>query len=259
MALTDSDYNDISKHYVYLLFKYAHIAIPNAQMAAKYKAGYNNENIVPAYMKADNHDDNGSIDAYITEKPPILTYNEYDIGYLSKAKIACNMIKELNKIWKNDPLYDGRNLIECMGIQGHDMVAPVTASQNQQSLLLFTGLIDEGLLDCISYSEIDIRQPNSAPGGEALSPVVLNQKQADTIGYQYALLFKTLDKYKKYIDHAILWAQYGESYLNSFVLFDHEKNASQAYYAAMDPDRYIAGHSYLDDFFEGEYQKIKDK
>jgi GH35 family endo-1,4-beta-xylanase len=259
MALTDSDYNDISKHYIYLLFKYAHIAVPNAQMAAKYKEGYNDENIVPSYMKMDDHDDNGSIDAYITEKPPILTYNEYDIGYLTKAKIAYNMIKELNKIWKTDPLYDGRNLIECMGIQGHDMVAPVTASQNQKSLLLFTGLVDEGLLDCISYSEIDIRQPNTAPGGEAAAPVVLNQKQADAIGYQYALLFKMLDKYKKYIDHAILWAQYGESYLNSFVFFDHEKNASQAYYAAMDPDKYITGHSYLDDFFEGEYQKIKDK
>jgi hypothetical protein len=254
MAMTDTDYSDISRHYIYLLFKYAHIAIPNALMAEKYKAHYNDDNIVPAYMKMDRHDDNGSIDAYITEKLPILTYNDYGINILSKAKIACNMIKELNTVWKNDPLYDGRNLIECMGIQGHDTVTSVTASQNQQSLLLFTGLIDEGLLDCISYSELDIKQVNSAPGGEALAPAALNKKQADAVGYQYALLFKLFDKYKKYIDHVIVWSQYGVSYLDSYVLFDHEKMASQAYYAVMDPDKYIMGHSYLDDFFDGEYR-----
>jgi GH35 family endo-1,4-beta-xylanase len=258
MAMTDTDYFDINSHYVYLLFKYAHIAVPNALMAAKYKEFYNDDNIIPAYMKMDGHDDDGSIDAYIAEKPPILIYNDYEISIWSKAKIAYNMIRELNTAWKTDPLYDGRNLIECMGIQGHDQVTPVTASQNQQSLLLFAGLIDEGLLNRISFSEIDIRQPNDAPGGEALAPAVLNQKQADAVGYQYALLFKLFDKYKKYIDHVILWSQYGTSFLNSYVLFDQEKMASQAYYAVMDPDKFITGHSYLDDFFDGEYQKIKD-
>jgi len=259
MAMTDTDYSDINSHYVYLLFKYAHIAIPNALMAEKYKTHYNDDNIVPAYMKMDNHDDNGSIDAYITEAPPILTYNDYEISILSKAKVAYNMIKELNTAWKNDPLYDGRNLIECMGIQGHNLVTTATASQNQQSLLLFTKLIDEGHLDSVCYSEIDIRQPNEAPGGEALAPAALNQKQADAVGYQYALLFKMFDKYKKYIDHVIFWSQYGASFLNSYVLFDHEKKASQAYYAVMDPDKFITGHSYLDGFFSGEYQKIKDE
>lgn len=256
MALTDTDYSDISKHYVYLLYKYAHIAVPNALMAEKYKAHYNDDNIVPAYMKMDDHDDNGSIDAYITEKPPILTYNDYEINILLKTRIAYNMIKKINSAWKEDPLYDGRNLIECMGIQGHDIVSPATASKNQQALFLFASLIDEGLLDCITYSEMDIRQVNSAPGGEALAPAVLNQKQADAVGYQYALLFKLFDKYKKYIDHVILWSQYGNSYLNSYVLFDHEKMASQAYYAVMDPDKFIKGHSYLDEFFEGEYEKL---
>jgi hypothetical protein len=26
----------------------------------------------------------------------------------------------------------------------------------------------------------------------------------------------------------------------------------------MNPDRFILGHSYLDDFFEGEYEKLED-
>ncbi|WP_461257247.1 endo-1,4-beta-xylanase, partial [Treponema sp. R80B11-R83G3] len=259
MAMTDTDYSDISKHYVYLLYKYAHIAVPNALMAAKYKEHYHDDNIVPAYMKMDDHDDNGSIDAYITEKPPILTYNDYDyeVNILSKMIIICNMIKELNTAWKNDPLYDGRNLIECMGIQGHERVTPFTISRNRRFLFLFADLIEQGLLNCISYSEIDMKQPNDAPGGEALAPAILNQKQADAIGYQYALLFKLFDKYKKYIDHVILWSQYGHSFLNNYVFFDHEKMASQAYYAVMDPDKFIKGHSYLDGFFDVGYDKLK--
>jgi len=257
MAMTDDDFGDIRQHYVYLLFKYAHIAIPNAQMAEKYKAGYNDPNIVPEYMKLDNHDKGGSIDAYINAKPPILAYNDYEIIISSKARVAYNMIRELNTAWKTDPLYDGRNLIECMGIQGHDLVNPKLASQSQIAATLFFGLIDDGLLDSICYSELDLIQPDGAPGGGAIAPAVLNQVQADAIGYQFALLFKLFDKYKKYIDHVIIWDQFGSSWHGSYVLFDHQKNASHAYYGIMDPDKYIAGHSYLDDFFFDEYEALK--
>nr|AGS52042.1 endo-1,4-beta-xylanase [uncultured bacterium contig00008] len=257
MAVMDNDFKDIRQHYIYLLYKYAHIAVPNAQMAAKFKAGYGDPDIVPGYMKLDNHDNNGSIDAYVSEKPPILVYNDYGIVAFSKAKVIYNMIKDLNAAWKLDPLYDGRNLIECFGIQGHDSVNPTTASLNQQAVILFTSLIDEGLLDCICYSELDIRQLNPVPGGEAHAPNILNQKQADVIGYQYALFFKMFEKFKKYIDHVIIWSQFGASYQDSYVLFDDKQMASQAYYAVMDPDKFIKGHSYLDSYFSGEYEKIK--
>ncbi|MDR0301247.1 MAG: endo-1,4-beta-xylanase [Treponema sp.] len=249
MAMTDNDINNIRQHYMYLIFRYAHIAVPNAQMAEKYKANYNDPYIVPAYMKMDNHDNNGSIDAYISEKPPLLSYNDYEITVYSKARVICNMIRELNTMWKTDRLYDGRNLIECMGIQGHDTVSPTLTARHQQSAAMFTNLIDEGLLDKICYSEVDIKLPDSAPGGKALAPDVLNQKQADVIGYQYALLFKMFEKNKKYIDHVIIWNQFGAGWQNSYVLFDHEQKASQAYYAVMDPDKFIKGHSYLDNYF----------
>jgi len=252
MSLTDMDITDIRMHYVYLLFKYAHIAVPNAQMAAKYKAGFSDPDIVNDYMKMDNHDDNGSIDAYITANPPILILNDYGINIASKAKVAYNMIREINNAWKTDPLYDGRNLIEGMGIQGHEIVTPITAKQNRQSAGLFARLIDEGLLDCICYTGVDIRQPYDAPGGEAHAPAVLNQTQADVIGYQYALLFKVFEKYRKYIDHVIFWSRYGAGWMNSYVPFDHEKMASQAYYGIMDPDKFLKEHTYLDYYFNRE-------
>jgi len=256
MSLTDLDITDIRMHYVYLLFKYAHIAVPNAQMAAKYKAGFSDPQIVNDYMKMDNHDDNGSIDAYITGKPPILILNDYGINIATKAKVAYNMIREINIAWKTDPLYDGRNLIEGMGIQGHEIVSPIAANQNRQSAGLFARLIDEGLLDCLCYTSVDIRQPHNAPGGEASAPAVLNQIQADVIGYQYALLFKVFEKYKKYIDHVIFWSQYGAGWMDSYVPFDHEKMASQAYYGIMNPDKFIKEHTYLENFFNREKQNI---
>jgi GH35 family endo-1,4-beta-xylanase len=258
MAMTDNDTYVTRQNYVYLLFKFAHIAVPNAQMAAKFKAGYKNNEIVPEYMKQDDHDIDGSIDAYINEKPPILIYNEYEFATVSKAHVVYNMIRELNTVWKTDTLYDGRNLIECVGIQGHEMVGPSLIAQNKEAVDLLITLIEEGLLDSICFSEVDVRQPSRAPGGEALSPAVLNQKQADAIGYQYALLFKMFDKYKKYIDHVIFWGHYGSNWMKSYLLFDHEQKASQAYYAVMDPDRFIKGHPYLDDYFKGEYALISE-
>jgi GH35 family endo-1,4-beta-xylanase len=259
IAMTDDDFGDIKQHYVYLLFKYAHIAVPNAMMAEKYKTHYNDPDIVPEYMKKDAHDNNGSIDAYITEKPPVLICNDYEFTFYGKAKVACNMIRELNSAWKNDPLYDGRNLIECIGFQGHETVSPDIVSQTQSAVEMFTSIIDEGLLDSICFSEMDIKQGDYAPGGVAFAPDILNQKQADAIGYQYALFFKFFEQYKKYIDHVIFWNESGVSWLNSYVLFDHEEKASQAYYGIMDPDRFIKGHSYLDEYFLGEYEKVSEQ
>jgi hypothetical protein len=252
-AMTDNDFGDITQHYVYLLFKFAHIAVPNEQMAEKFKKNYNE---LPGYMKVDGHDKDGSIDDYILEKPPLLAYNDYGAASYTKTKLAYNMIKALNKTWLDDPLYDGRNLIEVMGIQVHDALSGTFAGENQRALALYANLIDKGLLTKIAYSELDIRIPDTAPGGGIIATNDLNIKQADTLGYQYALLYKVFTKYAKYISHVINWGTSGCGWRNSFVLFNKKEQANQAYYGVMDPDRFIKGHSYLDSFFAGEYEKI---
>jgi GH35 family endo-1,4-beta-xylanase len=246
-AMTDDDFGDIRQHYIYLLYKYAHIASPNAQMAARFKANYNS---LPSYMKLDGHDDKGSIDAYVTDAPPLLAYNDYGIATYTKARMAYNMIKELNAAWLSDPLYDGRPLIEIMSIQGHDAISPTLASDNQAAIALFAALIDEGLLGGITFSELDLRIPDSAPGGGSLAPAVLNRRQADALGYQYALLFKVFEEYARYIDHVIIWGIAGWSWQDSYVVFNEKLQANQGYYGIMDPDRFIKGHSYLDYYFK---------
>lgn len=246
---------DLKEHYVYLLFKYAHIAAPNASMAAAYKANYAD---LPEYMKLDGHDTGGSIDAYVVDNPPKLTYNDYGIATRSKARTVYNMVRELNTAWRSDPLYDGRPLIEDVGIQGHDSVGRTLASDNQYAMALYATLVDQGLLSGISFSEFDLKMPTSAPGGGAVAPAVLNVRQSDALGYQYALMYKLFTKFAPYIDHIISWGVSGSGWQGSYVLFDSEDNANAGYYGAVNPDRFILGHSYLDDYFAGEYEKIQD-
>ncbi len=247
--------DDIKEHYIYLLFKYAHIAAPNAEMAAAYKANYAD---LPEYMKLDGHDVDGSIDAYIVDNPPKLTYNDYGIATHSKARTVYNMVLELNTAWLSDPLYDGRPLIEDIGIQGHDAIGNTLASDNQYAMALYASLVDQGLLSGISYSEFDLRVPTNTPGGGAIAPAVLNVRQSDALGYEYALMYKLFNKFAPYIDHIISWGVSGSGWQGSYVLFDSESNANAGYYGAMNPDRFILGHSYLDYYFENEYKKLQD-
>lgn len=256
VAMSDDQIDgDIREHYIYLLFKYAHIAAPNAKMAAAYKANYAN---LSEYMKLDGHDSDGSIDAYIVENPPKLTYNDYDISSRTKARTAYNMIRELNTAWLTDPLYDGRPLIEDMGIQGHDTVKETLASDNQYAMALYASLVDQGLLSGIAFSEFDLKLPTSAPGGGAIAPAALNVRQSDALGYQYGLMYKLFTKFAPYIDHIISWGVAGSGWQGSYVLFDSQSNANAGYYGAANPNRFILGHSYLDGYFEGEYEKLQD-
>ncbi len=246
---------DITEHYIYLLFKHAHIAAPNAQMAAAYKTNYAT---LPEYMKLDGHDAEGSIDAYITDNPPKLTYNDYGIASRSKARTVYNMVLAMNTAWLSDPLYDGRPLIEDIGIQGHDSIGKTLASDNQYAMALYASLVDKGLLSGISYSEFDLKMPTDAPGGGATAPAVLNVRQSDALGYEYALMYKLFTKFAPYIDHIISWGVSGSGWQGSYVLFDGQSNANAGYYGAMNPDRFVLGHTYLEDYFDGEYDKLRD-
>lgn len=245
---------NLQDNYVYLLFKFAHIAAPNAQMAAAFKANYAS---LPQYMKLDGHDDNGSIDAYIQANPPLLAYNDYSYSTYTKARTVYNMVKALNTAWLSDPLYDGRNLIELIGSETHDSVGPTEASDNQVALALFASLVDQHLLTGISASEFDLLVGTNAPGGGAVAPATLNVRQSDALGYQYALMYKMYSKFAPYMNHVISWGTSGSGWQGSYVLFDGSSNADSGYYGAMNPDRYVLGHSYLDSYFSGEYNKLQ--
>ena len=168
----------------------------------------------------------GSIDAYVTDNPPKLTYNDYGTATRSKARTIYNMVRDLNTEWESDPLYDGRPLIEVVGFQGHDSVNKTLASDNQYAMSLFASLVDEGLLSGISFSEFDLKLLTDAPGGGATAPAALNIRQSDALGYQYALMYKLFTRFAPYIDHIISWGVSGSGWQGSYVLFDSQSNAN---------------------------------
>ncbi|MCL2834391.1 MAG: endo-1,4-beta-xylanase [Treponema sp.] len=249
-AMTGDDYGETMQHYVYLLFKYAHIAVPNAKMADAFKTNYAD---FPDYLKQDSHDDGGSIDRYIAGKPPVLYYNDYGLNSPTKAKAAYNMIAELNTLWKTDPLYDNRNLIEGIGLQAHYTVSNTLEKEVRASLELFRDLMDRGLLTTIAVSELDLVCGPAAPGGMVIGGNLPSRTQADAVGYQYALLYRLFAEFSPYIQRVTTWGL-AEPGWNSHLLLFRSINgnvyAAPGYYGAYDPDIFISGHSYLDDYFK---------
>ncbi|MCL2044294.1 MAG: endo-1,4-beta-xylanase [Treponema sp.] len=245
--------DDAATHYIYLLFKYAHIAVPNARMAENWDREFAAGRI-PAYLLLDGHHNERGIGDFVQEKPPLLVYNEYDIHVYSKARTAYNMLRELNKRWMDDPWYDGRPLIEIMGIQGHDSAGSVLASNNQAAIAMYASLVHEGLLSGICFSELDFKLSADIPGGAAVAPSALNHKQNDVLGYQFALAYRTFAKWAGYITHIINWGWAGTGWQGGFVLFQggEENRANGGFYGAVNPGMFVAGHPYLDSFFTGE-------
>jgi hypothetical protein len=71
-------------------------------------------------------------------------------------------------------------------------------------------------------------------------------------------MYKLCTKFAPYVNHVISWGTSGSGWQGSYALFDSNSDADSGYYGAMNPDRYILGHSYLDSFFDGEYDKLQN-
>jgi hypothetical protein len=71
-------------------------------------------------------------------------------------------------------------------------------------------------------------------------------------------MYRLFTKFAPYIDHIVSWGVAGSGWQGSYVLFDSQSNANAGYYGAVNPRRFILGHSYLDSYFEGEYDKLQN-
>ncbi|MDR0878264.1 MAG: endo-1,4-beta-xylanase, partial [Treponema sp.] len=251
-AMTGDEWDSISSHYVYLLYKFAHIAIPNQAMVEKFAANYGS---LPDYMKAHGDSSNGDLSKYIQKingeiKTPVLYYNDYNLNQSGKATAAADMIEAVNHAWLSDPLFDGRPLIEGIGMQAHYTSSPALLSQVRSSLEKFEALTPvNGIPVKIAISELDMKSNADAPGGKpetgsGVTTVPWTQLQNDAQGYQFALLFKLFIEHADHIERITmggledrvnwLWARHGHT-----VLFNEDMEANSAYYAAYDPDRFM--------------------
>ncbi|GHU85417.1 hypothetical protein FACS189473_4400 [Spirochaetia bacterium] len=159
-----------------------------------------------------------------------LYYNDYNLDNQNKALAVYTMVKELNE---KNPNAGGRPLIDGVGMQGHYRVN-TNPGYVEQSLSRFVSLGVE-----VSITELDI-------GAGADSK--LTERQAIEQGIACAQLFKIFKKYAAHIGRVTFWGLDDSTSwraVNSPTLFDKNLKAKPAFYAALNPDKFIKENKIL--------------
>lgn len=157
-----------------------------------------------------------------------LYYNDYNDDNQNKATAIYDMVKELNDRYAQS--HPGKLLIDGVGMQAHYNLNTNPANV-RLSLERFITLGVE-----VSITELDI---------SAGSNHQITEEQANRQGYLYAQLF---DLYKEHADHIARVTFWGLNDSSSWraesspLIFDRRMQAKPAYYAIMDPDKFMEEH-----------------
>ncbi|MFJ5761646.1 endo-1,4-beta-xylanase [Neobacillus sp. NPDC093182] len=155
-----------------------------------------------------------------------LYYNDYNDDNQSKAQAIYQMVKEINE--KYEAEHDGDLLIDGIGMQAH--YNKNTNSDNVRlSLEKFISLGVE-----VSVTELDITAGTNN---------VLTEQEAITQGYLYAQLFKIYREHAEHISRVTFWGLNDATSwraAQSPLLFDKDLQAKPAYYAVINPEKFIA-------------------
>jgi endo-1,4-beta-xylanase len=164
-----------------------------------------------------------------------LYYNDYGLDNQIKVEVVRKMINDINTRYRAEG--NARNLIEGVGMQGHYSFQ-LNVEDVRKSL---EKLITLGIE--ISVSELDI----SAVGYDRGSgrDTVMSEEDATTQARLYAQLFKLYREYSPYIKRVSMWGMDdGMSWISAGnpCLFDWKLNAKKSFYAASDPDTFLANN-----------------
>lgn len=155
-----------------------------------------------------------------------LYYNDYNDDNQNKAEAIYQMVKEINEKYAAENA--GELLIDGIGMQGHYNLN--TNPDNVRiSLEKFASVTNE-----VSVTELDIT---------AGSDNELTEQQANEQAYLYAQLFKIYKEHAEDIARVTIWGLNDTTSwraAQSPLLFDKDLQAKPAYYAVVDPDKFIA-------------------
>ena len=157
-----------------------------------------------------------------------LYYNDYNDDNQRKATAIAAMVKELNERYAAET--GGRKLIDGVGMQSHYNLN--TNPENvRASIERFIAL---GVK--VGITELDVMAGDNG---------TLTEDQAIRQGQLYAQLFKLYKEYADHITRVTFWGvDDGTSWRsqNSPLLFDARFQAKPAYYAVIDPDKFLGEH-----------------
>ena len=172
--------------------------------------------------------------ARLADPSVILYYNDYNLDQGGKATMVRNMVRDVNQQWEKDSRYDGRKLIEGIGMQSHHNTG-VSADNIRNSLNLFRDLgvrISISELDIIaqSWSEFSGSTGSGTRKDEVSSVTnsgLMNQARL------YGDYMKLFIEYSDIIERVSFWGLIDSQSWRSGglpLLFDPDGRAKPAYY-----------------------------
>ena len=155
----------------------------------------------------------------------ILYYNDYNEEIPAKRNAIAQMVEEINERWANHPSYDGRLLIEAIGMQSHYHLEGWTTNLNNVPLAL-DRFIATGAR--VSVTELDITY-----GGSGSPPYPsLTAEQLQRQGEAYRRIFTYYLERAEYLSRVSIWgmADHKSWRSNGFpLLFDSSFRAKPAF------------------------------
>ncbi|MCL1843436.1 MAG: endo-1,4-beta-xylanase [Defluviitaleaceae bacterium] len=166
---------------------------------------------------------------YFTRKydpKAILYYNDYNEEFDHKNKVIPQMVNEINKQWSEHPEYDGRLLIEGIGMQGHHNHIHTKVEKIRAALESFSKTGAK-----IAVTEMEFTYGSSAEPAKPLSP-----EQSKAHAENFTALFKLYMEYSDYIERITMW---GKNDLQSWrewgspTFFDANCQAKETFHAVV--------------------------
>jgi endo-1,4-beta-xylanase len=154
-----------------------------------------------------------------------LYYNDYNDDNQNKAEAIYQMVKEINENYASE--HNGEKLIDGIGMQAHYNLS--TKVENvRNSLEKFLSLGVE-----VGVTELDITAGSNS---------VLTEEEEMEQAYLYAQLFALYKEHSEHISRVTIWGLNDASSWRSEqspLLFDKDLKAKAAYYAIIDPEKFL--------------------
>jgi endo-1,4-beta-xylanase len=163
-----------------------------------------------------------------TDPDAKLYYNDYSLDNQVKALAVYNMVKDINE---RNPNVGGRPLIDGIGMQAHYSVN-TNVDFVKQSLEKFISLGVE-----VSRTELDVQAGTGSK---------LTDSQAIAQGLTVARLFTVFKENAAHISRVTFWGLEDSTSwraATSPTLFDKTLSAKPAFYAALNPEKFIKENS----------------
>ena len=164
---------------------------------------------------------------YFTRKydpKAVLYYNEYNEEVPAKREAIAQMVEEINKQWSNHPEYDGRLLIEGIGMQSHHNHRNINLEYVREAIQRFAKTGAK-----IAITEFDFTFGSQEEPASPLTPEQ-SKKQSEMLKG----LFEIYMEFSQHIERITVWGKNDAQSWRSWgspTFFDGEWNPKEAFNA----------------------------